>query len=96
VPTLWLLKLCGGYLRQTREGSPKDFFVAKGEPARPVIAQIFGFSRRLTGWDEVRDHLKLGRKVAMENPSPKADYRFPQTIVVFSLIIAVILIGLTP
>jgi hypothetical protein len=32
----------------------------------------------------------------MNNLLPKADYRYPQTIVVFSLIIAIILIGLTP
>ena len=93
---LRLLKLCGGCLRQNRENAPKNFFWAKEAPARPVVAQVSGFSRRLTGWGDVRDHLRRGRKVAMDNPSPKADYRYPQTTVVFSLIIAIILIGLTP
>ena len=93
---LRLLKLCGGCLRQNREDAPKNFFEAKEAPARRVIAHVFGFSRRLTGWDEVRDHLRRGRKVAMDNPLPKVDYRYPQTTVVFSLIIASILIGLTP
>ena len=78
MPTLWLIKLCGGYSQETREDLPKDFFVAKEELSRPVIAQIFGFSRRFTVWDEVPDHLKW--------------CRYPQITVAF-FIIGIILIG---
>ncbi len=50
---LRLLKLCGGCLRQNRENAPKNFFWAKEAPARPVVAQVSGFSRRFTGWGDV-------------------------------------------